>query len=244
MNEKTLVKNKVNQFILRIDLPKDSRLDLRQLALDLRDDYIRIVENTEHNFNLNVDNYEVTQRDFINYTLYAENGVQLTINNSVEKFIVFEAKTYLDNGVYIDRLDAIIKKISNQEIEEVFSSRIGMRYVNIFPCERVDRIKKILQAPNDKEIVNLLRKDQLNRAVVVEEFNCGDYQVRVQYGIFNKFYPSVVKNYDITLDIDVYYGAKISIAEWKEVIRTYNHAAYAKFIEYVSPNYIEEMRDE
>lgn len=244
MNERTLVKNKVNQFILRIDLPKDSPLDLRQLALDLREDYVRLVESTEHNFNLNVDNYEVTQRDFINYTLYAENGIQLTINNSVEKFIAFESKTYLDNGVYIDRLDDIIEKISNQGIEDISSSRIGMRYINIFPCERVDRIKRILQTPNDREITNLLRKEKLNRAVVVEEYNCGDYQVRVQYGVFNKFYPSVIKNYDITLDIDVYYGGKISIEDWREVIRTYNHAAYAKFIEFVNPNYIEEMRDE
>jgi len=244
MNANTLIKNKINQFILRIDLPKDTLLDLRQLALDLRDSYVRFVENTEHNFNLNVDNYDVTQRDFINYTLYADSGIQLVINNSVEKFIVFESKTYLDNSVYIDRLRAIIEKINSQGIEDIASVRIGMRYVNIFPCERISHIKKILQTSDSNAIVNLLRKENLSRVVVVEEFNGGDYQTRVQYGVFNKFYPSIVRNYDITLDIDVYFGGRKPIADWEETISIYNHAAYAKFLEYMNPNYIEEMRDE
>ena len=67
MNENTLPRNKITQFILRIDLPKDSQIDFCRLALDLQDDYVRLVENTEHNYHLNIDTREVTERDFVNY---------------------------------------------------------------------------------------------------------------------------------------------------------------------------------
>ena len=113
MNEQTLPKNKITQFILRIDLPKDCTLDFRQLALDLKDDYVRFVENTEHNVHLDLDRHSVTERDFINYVLHADNGVQLILNTS-QKTISFESNSYIDNSVYVDRLAAIIEKINNQ----------------------------------------------------------------------------------------------------------------------------------
>jgi uncharacterized protein (TIGR04255 family) len=243
MNEQTLPKNKITQFILRIDLPKDCTLDFRQLALDLKDDYVRFVENTEHNVHLDLDRHSVTERDFINYVLHADNGVQLILNTS-QKTISFESNSYIDNSVYVDRLAAIIEKINNQGILGLMSSRIGMRFINLFPCEKKENIKKILQKPNDKAIIDSLAKVNLNRSVFVEQYNNGNYFVRVQYGIFNKFYPAVIRNLDVTLDIDVYYGGLRPIAEWTEDIRTYNHAAFDKFKEYVEPSYIETMQDE
>ena len=243
MNEKTLPKNKITQFILRIDLPKDCILNFRKLAMDLKDEYVRFVENTEHNVHLNIDTQQVTQRDFINYVLYADNGGQLLLNTS-QKIISFESNSYIDNSVYVDRLASIIEKINNQEVENLMSSRIGMRFINLFPCEKKENIKKILQKPNDKVIIESLAKENLNRSVFVEQYNYGNYFIRVQYGIFNKFYPAIIKNLDVTLDIDVYYGGLTPIAKWTEAIRTYNHAAFAKFKEYVESNYIALMRDE
>lgn len=243
MNEQTLPKNKITQFILRIDLPKDCTLNFRQLALDLKDDYVRFVENTEHNVHLDIDRHSVTERDFINYVLHADNGVQLILNTS-QKIISFESNSYIDNSVYVSRLAAIIEKINNQGIVGLMSSRIGMRFINLFPCEKKENIKKILKKPNDKAIIDSLAKANLNRSVFVEQYNNGNYFVRVQYGIFNKFYPAVIRNLDVTLDIDVYYGGLRPIAEWTEDIRMYNHAAFDKFKEYVESSYIETMQDE
>ena len=243
MNEQTLPRNKITQFILRIDLPKDCTLNFQKLALDLKDDYVRFVETKEHNVHLNFDTQEVSHRDFINYTLHADSGVQLILNTS-QKIISFESNTYIDNSVYVDRLAAIIEKINNQGIDGLMSSRIGMRFINLFPCENKENIKKILQKPNDKAIIDSLSKVNLNRSVLVEQFNNGDHFVRVQYGIFNKFYPAVIKNLDVTLDIDVYYGGLTPIADWTENIIKYNHAAFDKFKEYVEPSYIATMQDE
>lgn len=243
MNEQTLSKNKITQFILRIDLPKDCILNFRQLALDLKDDYVRLVENTEHNVHLDLDKRSVTERDFINYVLHADNGVQLLLNTS-QKIISFESNSYIDNSVYTGRLATIIEKINNQGVVNLMSSRIGMRYINLFPCEKKEGIKKILQKPNDKAIIDSLAKEYLNRSVFVEQYNYETYYVRVQYGIFNKFYPAVIRNLDVTLDIDVYYGGLTPIAEWTDAIQTYNHAAFDKFKEYVEPTYIATMRDE
>ena len=247
MNENTLEKNKINQFILRIDLPKDSPVDFRKLALDLQGEYVRLIENVEHNVNINFNTDEVTKRDFTNYTLVADNGIKL-IMNTVGKTISIETTSYIDNSVYDDRLDSIINKINAQGIPNVMAARIGMRYINLFPCDRKESIKKILQKPNDKAIIDSLSKQNLNRSVFVEQFNCEGYYIRVQYGVVNKFYPAVISNLDITLDItldiDVYYGGLQSIENWKEVIRTYNHAAFVKFKEYVEPDFINSMRNE
>ena len=243
MNDITLPKNKIAQFILRIDLPKDCALSFRKLALDLKDEYVRFVENTEHNVHLDMDTQQVTQRDFINYVLLADNGVQLLLNTS-QKFISLESNSYVDNSVYEDRLTSIIEKINCQGIVGMMSSRIGMRFINLFPCEKKEGIKKILQKPNDKAIIDSLSKENLNRSVFVEQYNYSNFYVRVQYGIFNKFYPAIIKNLDLTLDIDVYYGGLTPIIEWAEVIRTFNHAAFVKFREYVEPSYIDTMRDE
>lgn len=243
MNKQTLSKNKITQFILRIDLPKDCILDFHRLAIDLKNDYVRFVENREHNVHLNIDTQEISHRDFINYTLHAENGVQLILNTS-QKIISFESNSYIDNSVYVDRLTAIIEMINRQGIPNLMSSRIGMRFINLFPCEKKDIIKRILQKPNDKAIIDSLAKENINRSVFVEQYNYGNYFVRVQYGIFNKFYPSVIRNLDLTLDIDVYYGGLTPIEEWTDNIKTYNHAAFEKFKEYVEPKYIALMRDE
>ena len=166
--------------------------------------------------------------------LHADNGVQLVLN-SFKKIISFESRSYIDNSVYLDRMAKIIEKINAQGQENVMSSRIGMRYINLFPCEKKEGVKKILQKPNDKAIIDSLAKENLSRSVFVEQYNYDSHYVRVQYGIINKFYPSVIRSFDITLDIDVYYGGQIPIAEWSEVIGTYNHAATAKFKEYVEP---------
>lgn len=243
MNEQTLPKNKITQFILRIDLPKECTLDFRKLALDLKDDYVRFVENTEHNVHLDINTRSITERDFINYVLHADNGVQLLLNTS-QKTISFESNSYIDNSVYVDRLAAIIEKINDQGIVNLMSSRIGMRFINLFPCEKKEGIKKILMKPNDKAIIDSLAKVNLNRSVFVEQYNYSSYFVRVQYGVFNKFYPAVIKSLDITLDIDVYYGGLTPIADWTDVIRNYNHAAFDKFKEYVEPTYIAMMKDE
>lgn len=244
MEANTLMNNKINQFILRIDLSKDSDINIRKLAMSLQKDYERLVETSEHNFHVNMETNKVTQRDFINYVLYADNGnIQVTLN-TLQKLIIFESKTYVDSNIYVARLEAIVEKINAQNVQNVMSSRIGMRYINLFPCDKKEYIKKILQKPNDKAIIDSLSKDGLNRSVFVEQFNCDEYYIRVQYGVFNKFYPAPIKNLDITLDIDVYYGGLTPIADWTEKIRTYNHAAYSKFTEYVEPDYIETMRNE
>lgn len=244
MEANTLMNNKINQFILRIDLSKDSDINIRKLAMSLQKDYERLVETSEHNFHVNMETNKVTQRDFINYVLYADNGnIQVTLN-TLQKLIIFESKTYVDSNIYVARLEAIVEKINAQNVQNVMSSRIGMRYINLFPCDKKEYIKKILQKPNDKAIIDSLSKDGLNRSVFVEQFNCEEYYIRVQYGVFNKFYPAPIKNLDITLDIDVYYGGLTPIADWTEKIRTYNHAAYSKFTEYVESDYIETMRNE
>lgn len=243
MNEYTIENNKISQFILRIDLQKQATVDFQRLASDLEPLYLRLVKSIQHNLNVNMDTEELTARDFENFVLHTDSNVQLKLL-SLEKAIILETSTYIDNSVYVERLSDIIEKINQQEIGEVKASRIGMRYINTFPCNHKNSIKKILQSPCDKAIIGSINKENLSRSIFVEQYNCGDYYVRVQYGVPNKFYPSVIRNYDLTLDIDVYNSCLTPIGEWQEVVKNFNHAAYDKFCEYIREEYINSMRNE
>lgn len=77
---------------------------------------------------------------------------------------------------------------------------------------------------------------------MIQEFQHEDCMARVQFGVFNKFYPSIIANYDITLDIDVYCSGLIPIDSWNESIKRYNHLAYDTFISYIRDKYLESLR--
>ena len=85
-------------------------------------------------------------------------------------------------------------------------------------------------------------REGIARSMIVHEYQQGDHLVRVQYGIPNRFYPSVIKNYDIVLDIDVYSGGQQSIDTWEESITQFNHQAYNMFISYIKESFLNTLK--
>ena len=78
--------------------------------------------------------------------------------------------------------------------------------------------------------------------MMVHEFQNDSHRVKVQYGIPNRFYPSVITNIDLVLDIDVFAQGVLAIDEWNEVIKECNHSAYNMFCKYMKNTYIESMK--
>ena len=78
--------------------------------------------------------------------------------------------------------------------------------------------------------------------MIVHEFQCDSLMKRVQYGIPNRFYPSIISNYDLVLDIDVYSGGSMGLDVWDDNIREYNHAAYDTFLSYTKDSLIDTLR--
>lgn len=150
---------------------------------------------------------------------------------------------YKDNSAYKAILSRIIEVIQEEYPDKSISARrIGMRYINNFPCTKIADISKILNISEARAIKEIAGKNQLARAMLVHEYQMEDNMVRIQLGIPNRFYPSIIRNYDIVLDIDVYSTGLQSIDLWNEKIRSFNHQAYDHFVNYVKETYRQGMK--
>lgn len=240
-----LKNNKVSKFILRIDLQDVGNLKFEKLANDLKGSYSEFKTEMEHNLNVEISTQKLSIRDFTNYILITSYGVVIRLNTR-EKSIILTSEFYTDNSIYKKQICEIIDKISNTtnvKENEITAKRIGMRYINTFPCNVALDIKKILNPIYANSLFHLLQAtNNLTRVIQMEEFQEEDNYVRVQYGVPNKYYPSKILNYDLLLDIDVYRNGSQSIDSWEESIKTFNHKAYDIFKSYIKNTYINKLR--
>lgn len=240
MNERTLANNKISQFILRIDLAPDSNIDFGVLAEMLKVDYGSLKTELKVNFNVNVQTIEVRREQYLTYILGEAPHVTLKLD-SFEKAIIMMSVHYNDNSVYKERLAHIITCIGAL-CQETKAQRIGLRYINKFSCPKIADISKVLNTTDAKSVKDALGRENIARAMVVHEYQCGTHMRRVQCGIPNRFYPSVITNYDLVLDIDVYSGGIMGLESWEDSVREYNHAAYDTFVSYTKNSLIEGLR--
>lgn len=238
-NNRILQNNKITHFILRVDLLQDAQIDYKQLADSLKIEFETYKTELHFNYNVNIDKVEVKKEDFIKYLLSTPTA-NLKID-SFEKCIIIELQQYKDKTSYVHHLTKVIEALKSLGVE-ILAKRIGMRYINVFPCSKITEISKVLNATDAKYIKEFVVKDGIARSMLVHEYQYGDYLVRVQYGIPNKFYPSVIKNYDIVLDIDVYSSGQQSIDVWEESITQFNHQAYNTFISYIKASFLQTLK--
>lgn len=239
-NNRILLNNKISQFILRIDLTPDTKVDFKRLAEDLKSEYSSYKTELHVNYNINIQKVEINKEDFVTYILGKNPSVVLKID-SFNKSIIIESLMYSDSSIYKNRLKKIIEVLKSYPID-VLSQRIGMRFINTYACERPNGISKIFNTVESKAIINAISKQNIARAMIVEEFQNESNLTRVQYGVPNKFYPSAIASYDMVLDIDVCSGGVESIDTWEETIDGYNHQAYDTFISYIKESYLNTLK--
>lgn len=242
---RTLNNNHVGKFILRIDIDKSTPIDFSYVVGALQGDYTsKKIEVHEH-IAINIDEQKnegnVAKSTFPRFVLTYTDGVYLKLG-TFDNNIIIESNKYRDNSIYKDRIAKVIAIIKEKYGEQVSSTRIGMRYINTFPCENEKDISKVFNPSDSKSIRDRLFKPNVSRVLLVSEFNEEDHQIRIQYGVPNRFYPSKVTRPDLMLDIDVYSLGLQSIVDWEEVIRIANHDAFRIFKEYIKESYIEKMR--
>ena len=238
---RVLRNNKIAQFILRIDIDKRNQIDFAKLADDLKDDYDFSKQEVATNLNLDLDNCSVKKEEFINYILTRKQDVSLKLT-TLEKSICIQAAHYETKEVYEELLNRIIECIVSQNNSGINAMRIGMRYVNIFSCPKKSDISKILCKKKSDIIKGMLEKENTIRSIAIEEFQTSCCNGRVQYGIPNKFYPSIIKQFDIVLDIDVYVNGIQEITEWKDIVSCHNHIAFDTFISYINKKQLELLK--
>ena len=237
---KTLLNNKINQFILRIDLMQSPLVDFKKLAENLAADYGEVRTELHVNYNVDMQRVEVKREEFLKYILGTAPQITLTLD-CFENSILLESSHYDNNDIYKQRLTKIVELIKEMQ-SEALARRIGMRYINKFPCLKKSEINKYFNTSEANSIKSTLEQKNISRTMLVHEYQFGDYQTRVQCGIPNKFYPSVISNYELVLDIDVFGLGAQPIDSWESAVSDYNHGAYNMFLQYVKPSLLEDLR--
>lgn len=240
INNRTLQNNKISQFILRIDLMPGRKADFKWLAEQLSQEYGTVRTELHVNYNVNMSTVQVDKQEFITYILGKSPEVVLKLDG-FERSIILTSNQYKDNSIYKDKLHGIVTLLRDKH-SDLSASRIGMRYINKFPCTKPSDIGKYLDTSDASCIKSSLKREDISRTMLVHEYQLGDFQARIQCGIPNKFYPSVITNYELVLDIDVYGVGAQPITRWEESVRDYNHGAYSYFTKYIKSTIIESLR--
>ncbi len=238
-SHKTLMNNNISLFIIRIDFIDAEKPDFADIINKLTNTFSRIEKTIHTNINVDIESQQFEKQESYIYTLRRDNGSQIKFLTH-ENALVFETNNYIDKTSYIEVISNII--IVLKTFENYKSKRFGMRFVNNFPCNKVNDISKIFEKDIAKNIINIAKKENIMRIINIEEFNFDNYKSRIQYGLINKFYPSIITNYDLLLDIDIYYDGVIEIQDWDDTLKLFNHMAYDYFVKYVNPKYIETIK--
>jgi uncharacterized protein (TIGR04255 family) len=91
----------------------------------------------------------------------------------------------------------------------------------------------------------MLGEENQSRLIAVEHYNFGDgFKFRLQYGINNDFFPSVIKKYDLVMDLDSYLDDTCNTKEWEEKIKKLNHDAAVIFEKGITQKYLEALKND
>lgn len=243
IDKKTLSKNCIKNFILKVDIIKNENCKLNQIAEDLSESFDRVEKRQINNLTINFtsNNADLCKNQSFNYVLISESdSIMVTFSESSNSFWI-ESSQYKSNSVYKKIVEKIVK-VGSDLCGEFESKRIGLRYINEFKCDKLKELSNIY----DKRLASIVKsmlvgKKQI-RAICVEEYNVDEYKWRLQYGIPNKFYPEPISVFDLLLDIDVYDEQVCKINEWEEKIKILNHAAYECFEKEVNSNYLKRLK--
>lgn len=241
---RTLTNNKIAQFILRIDfVPANFSLAcLKEAASKYFD---QNETTTSYTPLLRVEGTRITleQQAATTLTYYRKESRTTEFQILVEKAcIALQSSQYIDSNMYRP-LITTIQQLCKEGNVDIRTARIGLRFINNFPCTFTEKINKILNKPYVQMINGLLTPDTLSRTGIVSEFKHDGWSSRLQLGVFNDIgYPGELCNHDITVDIDSFAKGWIPVEEWMDYIDNFNHGAYDLFTTVVHPSLIEKMR--
>jgi uncharacterized protein (TIGR04255 family) len=244
MNEdRTLTRNSIKNFILRVDLIKNESLDIPKIASMLSKRFDRAEKRQVSNLEIafTKGSSSIKQQESFDYVLTSETKSISMVFSEIQSAFWIESSQYRNNSIYKEIMELVANDIIGT-CGEVESKRIGLRYINEFKCENPKSIISIFGKRLSSIVKQMAAKTNTSRIIGMEEYNDEGYKIRLQYGVPNKFYPSLITVYDLLLDIDSYIENSNNIKEWINIISKLNHAAYDKFIEEINPKYLQELK--
>lgn len=243
--DRTLYNNEIKKFILKIDFVSNDVSDFASLVNNISKNFTRLEQRTHINYNINLnlkqDKEEVRKEHTPDYVLINDTTLLNLTFSTFQNALIIETAKYVNNESYKECLRLVGNAIMELSIN-IQCKRIGMRYINSFQCKSPKEIGKVLSKEKAKMLSGICKEEQLSRVIVQEEYNTDSSKLRVQYGVPNKFYPAVMKTYDILLDIDSYDDSTHPFDEWDDIIKNLNHLAYRVFVESMNYQYIEKLK--
>jgi uncharacterized protein (TIGR04255 family) len=242
--DRTLKNNSIKNFVLRIDLIPDASFDSDVVINHIINDFDRrekkIINGVKIGFSSDGKPTMEQTVDHEDVLVSDSRKVSLTFSRPQSAFWL-GSTFYNDNSIYKKLLQQI-QDVVNNRFPNTIAKRIGMRYVNEFTCQSTKEISRIFKTEKASIVRGLLKDNYLSRALAYQEYNCDGRKARVQYGVVNKFYPSLITIYDLILDIDAYYDMPITQNEWVSKVSELNHTAYGFFVEVMNDQYLERLR--
>lgn len=222
--ERQLTKNSLELFILKFELIQNSFIDFDLLISDISKHFDRTEKRLLTNFEVNftTDKSEVNKVESYDYVLTKEKErYSMTFSKSQNAFW-FETTNYTNRETYANVVKELLNSAEKNNIK-LTTRRIGMRFINNFKCTSPRQISKIFLPEISKNLVHRISQNSISRIICQEEFNYDSCKVRVQYGIPNKFYPAVINNFDLLLDIDLYEDKIQELESLLETMINLNH---------------------
>lgn len=240
---KTLHNNSVRNFILRIDSPEfTSKIFLGLIEkLENKFDRTEIQSTKQIIVTPNQEKSGLFESDHKEYKLVSSVYSSVLTLSEAHKAIHVQCHNYIDSTSYSDTIKLVIEQLPSLVVA-CSATRIGMRFINEFKSANKTQLGRIFNKRHKAVVKNMLQNNFCSRAVAIEEYNYDCMKSRVQYGVLNKFHPSVIVNFDASLDIDVYDDSKIDLEDWNEVIKKLNHKAYEIFQEAIDEKTLQGMK--
>jgi len=244
MENNLLVRNGVKKFILRFDFQKNpSFYDFSNIVNKCSHLFDRVEQINRTNFHLDVtkDNPNIEKKIFVDYKLILENKKLNVTFSGLDQAFWLETSSYKDNATYKDITNQILDFIFDNIIDVKFN-RIGMRFINYFEAKDKAGIKKILNKNTSQNVLNMISNECISRALCQEEYNFEISKLRIIYGVINKFFPSTIKTYDISIDIDSYDDSPKIERNSYNSIDSLNHNAYNAFVNCINNKLLESLK--
>lgn len=239
--DKTLSRHQLKHFILKLDFLNIEANDIAFLVSKISPYFDRVEKKieTKYDIRINVPKSEISQKDGFTY-ICASNDKTLSFSEN-NKSITFESSKYKNYRTYLDIFEPLIEAMGGG-CNHLEIKRIGMRFINEFPCQKISNIKNIFVERLAKPVALMLKSSSASRVIAMEEHNHEQYKLRAQYGVANQYYPEPIKIYDLLLDVDVFIDGVTKYDKINESTKLLNHAAYHYFTSSLKEDYISKLK--
>ena len=241
METRTLSQNKVKQFLIRIDLEKTQPLDFLAVVNSLTQFYDRVEQQLVPNLKINLNSGEVKNEAIKHFLFIKEGGHTLKVD-PVERAFILNTNSYLDRSNYLDDIQNLIRIVTSLTQGQCKALRIGMRFINVFECDKPSSYTKMFNKDEGRLLALMRGKSQICRALLVNEYQTENGLARVQFGFPNKFYPSLLHDNEVILDIDSFSNGLQEVKDWADILEALNHKAYDLFLQYMNQEYIQILK--